>query len=167
LTTRGESTYNLHSHRGKGGKVFKRQENEKNKENMNPPQDHSLSNISSLGTTCSFKGEITSDEDLTINGFFQGKIDLRNHNLVVGKEGKIEADVQAKDVHILGKMKGNIYASGKVYIAQEAQVIGDISAFRISIMDGAQFKGSVKMTTSSQSLKMPEKQELPAPAAKE
>ncbi len=119
-----------------------------------------------MGPTCSFKGEITTEEDLTIFGFFQGKIDLKNHNLIVEKEGKIEADVQARDVHILGKMKGNIYATGKVCIAQEAQVVGDISAFRISIMDGAQFKGSVKMATSSQPLKMPDKPEIPEHSAK-
>ena len=137
--------------------MFKRQENERIKENTNHPKDNSRTTVSSLGPTFSLKGEITANEDLTINGSFQGKINLRNHNLIVGKDGRIEADIQARDVYIHGKMKGNIFASGKVDIAKEAQVVGDISAFRISIMDGAQFKGSVKMMTSTQPGIVPDK----------
>lgn len=137
--------------------MFKRQENETNKENTNNPEDNSRTTVSSLGPTFSLKGELSANEDLTINGSFQGKINLRNHNLIVGKDGRVEADIQARDVYIHGKMKGNIFASGKVTIAKEAQVVGDVSAFRISIMDGAQFKGSVKMMTSTQPGIVPDK----------
>ncbi len=117
---------------------------------MNKTQNDFHPNVSTIGPTFSFNGEISANEDLTINGSVTGKIDLRDHNLIVGKGGRINADIQAKDVHIHGRMKGNISASGKVNIAKEARVVGDISAFRISIMDGAQFKGSVKMMTSTQ-----------------
>ena len=137
--------------------MFKRQENEKDKDIMNNTQENFRPIVSTIGTTCTFNGEISANEDLTINGSFTGKINLRNHNLFVGKEGRIDAEIQAKDVHIHGKMKGNISASGKVNIAKEAQVVGDISAFRISIMDGAQFKGSVKMMTSTQPRMFPDK----------
>jgi len=157
------STYNLNSDRGKGGKVFKRQENAKNKENIPNGGDYSRLTVSYLGPTFSLKGEISANEDLTINCFFQGKIDLRNHNLIIEKEGRVEADVRARDIHIFGKLNGNIYASGRVFIAQEAQVVGDISAFRISIMDGAQFKGSVKMMTSTQSKVIPDRPESSQP----
>ena len=137
--------------------MFKRQESEKSKEIMNDTKDNSQPSVSTIGPTFSFNGKISANEDLTINGTVKGKIDLRDHNLIVGKQGRIDADIQAKDVHIYGKMMGNIVASGKVYIAKEAQVVGDISSFRISIMDGAQFKGSVKMMTSTQPQLTPDK----------
>ena len=137
--------------------MFKRQENEKNKDIIANAQEDSSPRVSTLGPTFSFNGEISGNEDLLINGSFTGKINLRNHNLIIGKDGRIESDIQARDIHIHGKMKGNISASGKVYIAKDARVDGDISAFRISIMDGAQFKGSVKMMTSTQPRIIPEK----------
>jgi len=98
---------------------------------------------------------------LLIGGRFQGKIDLGNNNLIVERGGKIEADIHAKNITIHGDVKGNVYASGKVFISKEAQMIGDISAPRISIMDGAQFKGSIKMTSSEKKISTPEKPEIP------
>lgn len=125
--------------------VPKRQENKKKD---NEKKEETLQKVSRLGPTFSLKGEISGDEDLIIDGFFQGKINLGSHNLVLERTGKLQADIHARNVTILGKMEGNIYASGKVFISKEAQMTGDISAFRISIMDGAQFKGSVKMSSS-------------------
>lgn len=133
--------------------VPKRQENKKKD---NEKKDETLQKVSRLGPTFSLKGEISGDEDLIIDGFFQGKINLGSHNIVLERTGKLQADIHARNVTILGKMEGNIYASGKVFISKEAQMTGDISAFRISIMDGAQFKGSVKMSSSTP------KRELPA-----
>lgn len=138
--------------------MLKRQENEKKDVEK---KDETLQKVSRLGPSFSLKGEISGDEDLVIDGFFQGNIDLGHHNLLLERTGRIEADVHARNVTILGKMKGNIHASGKVFISKEAQMTGDISAFRISIMDGAQFKGSVKMSSSTP------KRELPAQPEKQ
>lgn len=106
--------------------------------------------ISRLGPTLNIKGELSSNEDLIIEGQFQGKLDLKNHNLLVEQAGKVDADIHVRNITIKGKVKGNIFASGKVYIQKEAQMIGDVSASRISILDGAQFKGSVKMVSAIQ-----------------
>lgn len=141
-------TYNLHIILGeKGDEALKRKGKEKErkkKENEIPRQ-----NLSRLGSSFSLKGELSGDEDLVIDGRFQGEIDLTNHNLVVEKQGRVEADIRAKDIIIHGELKGNIHASGKVFISRDAQMTGDIYATRISIMDGAQFKGSVKMNSSN------------------
>ncbi|MFB0564191.1 MAG: polymer-forming cytoskeletal protein [Candidatus Aminicenantaceae bacterium] len=100
---------------------------------------------SCLGRSIFLKGEISGEEDLVIEGEFQGKIDLKNHNLIIEKEGKVNADITAMNISINGEVNGNIYASGRVIIEREGHVDGDIVASRISISDGAQVKGSVKM----------------------
>jgi cytoskeletal protein CcmA (bactofilin family) len=142
--------YNFHIISGeKEGKVFQRENKEKEKTDQ---EKEPIPSTSRLGPTFNLKGEISAKEDLIINGFFQGKIDLGNNNFILEQTGKLKADIHARNVTILGKMEGNIYASGKVFISKEAQMTGDISAFRISIMDGAQFKGSVKMSSSSRTL---------------
>ena len=116
---------------------------DKNEKKIMREQTHQK--IACLGASLFLKGELSGDENLIIEGQFQGKIDLRNSNLFIGPEGKVEADIHARNIAINGYVKGNIFASGKVFIAEEAQMDGNISTSVISIMDGAQFKGSVKM----------------------
>ena len=128
--------------------MLNRENKEKEKQDREKP---SLENVSRLGPSFTLVGEISGEEDLVIEGSFNGKIYLRNHNLILKQKGQIKADVHARNVTILGKMKGNIYAAGKVFISKDAQMTGDISAFRISILEGAQFKGSIKMASSAQS----------------
>jgi len=109
-----------------------------------------------LGPSLSLKCELSGNEDLIIEGQFQGTIDLKNHSLIIGPEGKVEADIQARNITINGYVKGNIFASGKVFISEEAQMDGNISASVISVMDGAQFKGSVKMEKGGEIISSPE-----------
>jgi len=123
---------------------------DKNKDKQNIVEQSINANISRLGPTLNIKGELSSNEDLIIEGQFQGKLDLKNHNLLVEQAGKVDADIHARNITIKGKVKGNIFASGKVYIQKEGQMIGDVSTSRISILDGAQFKGSVKMVSAIQ-----------------
>ena len=132
----------------KEGKVLKRKYKNNDKEKMNNERETPKQNLSRLGQSFSIKGELSGNEDLVIDGRFQGEINIGNHNLIVEQKGKIEADIRANNITIHGEIKGNIFASGKVFITKDAQMIGDISASRISIMDGAQFKGSVKMEKS-------------------
>jgi cytoskeletal protein CcmA (bactofilin family) len=98
-----------------------------------------------LGPTIDVKAELTANEDLVIEGKFQGKIDIKNNDLTVGANADVDAEIQARNITIRGRLKGNIHASGKVYIEKEGQMVGDIAAARISIVEGAQFKGSMKM----------------------
>jgi len=116
---------------------------------------------SRIGASLSFNGELNGQEDMVIEGQFQGKIDLKNHNLKIEKGGKVKASVQAKNITIIGEVDGNIYASEKVFISKEGQLRGDIFAPRISIADGAQFKGSVKMKEGIEKMPLPEEKPKP------
>lgn len=98
-----------------------------------------------LGATIDIKAELTGNEDLVIEGKFHGKIDIKNNDLTIESNADVDAEIQAKNITIRGRIKGNINASGKVYIEKEGKMVGDIAAARISIMEGAQFKGSMKM----------------------
>jgi len=101
--------------------------------------------VVNIGQTIFIKGELTGTEDLTIEGRVEGKIELKDHNLTIGPNGKIKADVYAKSIIITGEVLGNAYASEKVEITNSGILQGDITAPRIVIADGAQFKGSVDM----------------------
>ncbi len=108
-------------------------------------EKRSLSQLSKLGSTAKLKGEWVCDEDVIIQGHLQGKIDSGDHDLHIEREAKVQADIRGKNITILGKVTGNVTASGKILIGNEAKMIGDLSAPQIAIQDGAKFKGSVKM----------------------
>jgi cytoskeletal protein CcmA (bactofilin family) len=106
---------------------------------------------SSLGSSLNLNGELRGSEDVTINGCFQGKILLENNSLFIALGSHVKADIRVKNITIKGNIEGNIHAFGKVFIAKEGKMTGNIAAYRISIMEGAKFKGSVKMLSSIQS----------------
>ena len=101
-----------------------------------------------IGKSICIRGELTGDEDLTIEGKVEGKIDLSAHNLTIGSTGRIEAEVGAKKVIVEGEITGNIAASEKVELTASGRVKGDIVSPRVVIADGAQFKGLVDMSDS-------------------
>jgi cytoskeletal protein CcmA (bactofilin family) len=101
--------------------------------------------VVNIGPSIQIKGELQGDEDLTIDGRVEGKIDLREHNLTIGPNGRIRADLYAKTIVIAGEVAGNAFAAERVEIAPTGRLTGDITAPRITIADGAHFKGSVDM----------------------
>lgn len=101
--------------------------------------------IVNIGKSVVIKGELNGSEDLTIEGHVEGTIQLREHVLTIGPNGKIKAQVFAKSVIVLGEVHGNITASDKVDIRDAGSVEGDLIAPRIAIAEGAHFKGSVDM----------------------
>ncbi len=100
--------------------------------------------IARLGPSLFLKGELSGEEDVVIEGQYKGKIDLINHNILVGRGAKVEADIRVKNITINGTVEGNIDASGKIFISKEGQLKGDLKAPKISIMEGAKFKGGMK-----------------------
>ena len=105
--------------------------------------------IVNIGQSIYIKGELTGNEDLTIEGKVEGKVFLKDHNLTVGANGKIVAEVQAKTVMILGEVTGNITADDKVEVAATGTMRGDIHAPRVVLADGGKFKGSIDMDKKS------------------
>jgi cytoskeletal protein CcmA (bactofilin family) len=98
-----------------------------------------------IGKSVVIKGELNGSEDLTIEGKVEGKIELRQHVLTIGPNGKIKAQVFAKSVVVLGEVNGNVIATDKVSIRENGSVDGDITAPRVAIAEGAHFRGSVDM----------------------
>jgi len=98
-----------------------------------------------IGRSVVIKGELEGSEDLTIEGQVEGKIELRDHTLTVGENGRIKAQVFAKSVVILGELVGNINASETVDIRDKGSVDGDVVAPRVAIAEGAHFRGSIDM----------------------
>jgi cytoskeletal protein CcmA (bactofilin family) len=101
-----------------------------------------------IGKSIVIRGELTGNEDLTIEGTVEGKIDLLDHNLIIGPSGRIKAEVGAKKIIVEGEVNGNINAGEKVELCSTGRVKGDIIAPRVVIADGAHFKGMVNMGTS-------------------
>jgi cytoskeletal protein CcmA (bactofilin family) len=102
-----------------------------------------------IGKSVVIKGELNGSEDLTIEGHVEGKIELRDHALTIGPNGKIRAAVFAKSVIVLGEVIGNITASEKVDLRDHGSVDGDIVSPRVAIAEGAHFRGSVDMTRAA------------------
>lgn len=98
-----------------------------------------------IGKSVVIKGELNGSEDLTIEGQVEGTIQLRDHVLTIGANGKIKAQVFAKSVIVLGEVLGNVTASEKVDIRDNGSVEGDIVSPRVAIAESAHFKGSVDM----------------------
>jgi len=108
-------------------------------------RETSMEKLVNIGQSIQIKGELTGNEDLTIEGKVDGKIFLKDHNLTVGSNGKITADVHAKNVTVVGEVVGNITADDKVEVAETGSMKGDVVAPRVVLADGARFKGSIDM----------------------
>ena len=101
--------------------------------------------LAAVGKSIVIKGELSGDEDLTIEGRVEGTIELRNHVLTIGLNGHVEAQAVAKSIVVLGRVTGNLTATEKVDIREQGSVEGNIMAPRVAIVDGAEFRGSVDM----------------------
>jgi len=123
--------------------------------------------IVNIGKSVVIKGELNGSEDLTIEGHVEGTIQLREHVLTIGPNGRIKAQVFAKSVIVLGEVTGNVTASDKVDIRDAGSVDGDIISPRVAIAEGAHFRGSVDMQRKSgpQAAPAPKPAAVPSPQA--
>jgi cytoskeletal protein CcmA (bactofilin family) len=121
--------------------------------------------IVNIGKSVVIKGELNGSEDLTIEGHVEGTIQLRDHALTIGPNGKIKAQVFAKSVIVLGEVTGNVTATDKVDIRDNGSVDGDIIAPRVAIAEGAHFRGSVDMQRKGAAAQAPAAKAAPQPGA--
>lgn len=98
-----------------------------------------------IGKSVLIKGQIVSKEDLVIDGTVEGSVEAQEHRITIGPNGRVVANVKARDVVVLGDLKGNIEASGRVDIRKGANLTGDIRYAKISIEEGADLRGSLEM----------------------
>jgi cytoskeletal protein CcmA (bactofilin family) len=109
-----------------------------------------LNTIGTIGKSVVIKGELNASEDLVIEGQVDGKIEIRQHVVTIGSNGKIKAQVFAKAVIVQGEVVGNITATEKVDIRDNGSVDGDLVAPRVAIAEGAHFRGSIDMQRQGQ-----------------
>lgn len=102
-----------------------------------------------IGPSISINGDLTGEEDLLIQGKVEGQINLKQHNVTVGEEGRVEANVNARRIEVEGNVRGDLHAEEQVVIRRSANVQGNLVAPRISLEDGCKFKGSVEMESAS------------------
>lgn len=102
-----------------------------------------------IGPKISFKGELTGEEDLLIQGRVEGTIDLKNNHLTVGAQGVVKANLMAKTITIEGTVEGDLIGQERIEIKSSSNVKGNLVAARVTLEDGAKFRGSIDMDSSS------------------
>ena len=112
-------------------------------------------NSAMIGKSVKVNGQIFTKEDLYVDGDVEGTIESAENKVTIGPNGRVQASIRAREVIILGQVQGNVETTDKVDIRKDAKLVGDIVAARISIEDGALFKGSID-------IKKPEPKSAPA-----
>jgi cytoskeletal protein CcmA (bactofilin family) len=109
------------------------------------PSAPAARSLACLGASIEIKGKISGEEDLQVDGKVEGPVALAGQRLTVGRTGTLSSEVIAREVVVYGKLTGNLRASDRVEIKKDGSVIGDITTSRISIEDGAYFKGRIEI----------------------
>ena len=100
-------------------------------------------NTAMIGKSVKVVGEIFTKEDLYVDGDIEGTIESQDNKVTIGPNGRVQANIRAREVIILGQVQGNVDTSDKVDIRKDAKLVGNITTARISIEDGAFFKGGI------------------------
>src|SRR5271166_2160831 len=103
-----------------------------------------------IGKSLVIKGEVTGSESLYIDGRVEGSISLAGNRVTIGRNGVVAANINAREIVVLGKVRGNLTASDRVDIRSDGSLTGDVVAARISIEDGAFFKGGIDIRKGGQ-----------------
>jgi cytoskeletal protein CcmA (bactofilin family) len=101
--------------------------------------------MTTIGATIIIKGELSSDEDLVLEGQFDGQVLLRDATVTIGRTATINADVRGTRVTVLGQLKGSIAATERIELATSATVIGNLSANQVVLEEGTTFTGRIDM----------------------
>lgn len=99
--------------------------------------------VGHIGKSVLIRGELSGSEDLYLDGEIEGNVDLRDHSLIIGPNGRIKATISARDLVVHGRLEGNVTATGRVELKKSCTLIGDVATQRIVIEDGAYFKGAI------------------------
>ena len=147
----GRSTIRTHGRTGPRERNYMLQSSDNNKwnspaYNSNPNSPATVTapvDQATIGRTLMIKGEISGSESLYVDGHIEGKIIMPASRVTIGRNGKVDASIQAREVVVMGQVTGNVDCSDRVDIRSEGSVTGDISTARISVEDGAALKGGI------------------------
>jgi cytoskeletal protein CcmA (bactofilin family) len=114
------------------------------------PATTTTADQATIGKSLVIKGEVTGSESLYIDGRVEGSINLSGNRVTVGRNGVVAANINAREIVVLGKVRGNLTASDRVDIRSDGSLTGDVIAARISIEDGAFFKGGIDIRKGGQ-----------------
>ena len=117
------------------------------------PVTTSTADQATIGKSLVIKGEVTGSESLYIDGRVEGSINLAGNRVTIGRNGVVAANINAREIVVLGKVRGNLTASDRVDIRSDGSLTGDVIAARISIEDGAFFKGGIDIRKGGQTPK--------------
>lgn len=110
-----------------------------------PADAYNTRNTAVIGSTIRIKGEVSGDENLVIEGAVEGSVELSGHDLTIGQKGQVKANLSAKTIRVDGQVTGDVTGTEKVIITKSGRVLGNIVAPRVTLEDGAKFKGSIDM----------------------
>jgi cytoskeletal protein CcmA (bactofilin family) len=125
--------------------------NQRYSPNTNPPAKTVSTPVeqATIGRSLVIKGEVKGDESIYIDGQIDGTINFTDHRVTIGRNGKVHANIIAREVVVMGSVEGNLQCSDRVDIRAEGRLTGDITTQRISVEDGAVLKGSVQIRTEA------------------
>jgi len=125
----------------------------KKEQEVNKVQDHTeiIGNerTSVIGRSMKLKGNISAEEEILIEGRIEGTIKMK-HNVIIGKSGKVKADITAREVIIEGEVNGNVHGTVKVEIVPGGVLNGDIISEKVVLCEGAKFKGNIDMSAKNE-----------------
>lgn len=128
------------------------------------PDTSRSSEVATIGKSVVVKGELSGSEDLYVDGEVEGSVVLRGQTLTVGPNGRVRANVEARNVVVHGRVDGDVHATERVDLRKTASLSGDISTMRISIEDGAFFKGTIDIQKAEPAAKIEPKAQAVAAA---
>ena|SRR5262250_1456749 len=131
------------------------------------PVAASTADQATIGKSLVIKGEVTGSESLYIDGRVEGSINLAGNRVTVGRNGVVAANINAREIVVLGKVRGNLTASDRVDIRSDGSLTGDVVAARISIEDGAFFKGGIDIRKAGQAGQKANGEDKPAAVSSE
>jgi len=116
---------------------------------------HQIRNQAVIGSTISIKGDLVGEENLSIEGRLEGKIESRHHSVTIGKSGWIKGDIYGKVITVGGTVEGNLYGEEQLIVRQSGTIRGNIVSPRVVLEDGSNFKGSIDMSPKDKSTTVP------------
>jgi cytoskeletal protein CcmA (bactofilin family) len=102
-----------------------------------------------IGPSIAIKGDVSGDEDLVIQGRVEGTVELSQHNVTIGPNGRVKADVNGRTVVVEGEVEGDLHGKEQIILRHTAKVVGSISAPRVALEDGAVFRGGIEMDSTA------------------